>query len=553
LKVNIMATRDGLLHVDTLDLYTARPRTTFIKQAAAELHVEEQTVKRDIGRLLQQLEQLQADHIRQLQAKQEQPQYQMTEAEEQAARELLESPNLVERITADFAACGVVGEQTNLLVGYLAATSRKLSDPLAAVVQSSSAAGKTSLMDAVLSFIPPEDKVRYSAVTGQSLFYMGNGQLKHKVLAIAEDGGAEQAAYALKLLQSDGELTIATTGRDGHTGRIGTQQYRVEGPTALLLTTTQIDVDEELVNRCILLTVNEDRAQTRAIHAQQRAAETLQGQLARDRRNAVRTLHHNAQRLLKPLRVVNPYADRLTYLDSRTGTRREHVKFLALIRTIALLHQHQRRKVTRSVSEATANGAPIEYIEATLEDIALANRLAHEVLGRSIDDLPPQTRKLLRLIDAMASEACRQQGIERTAYRFTRREVREHTGWGNTQLKIHLRRLEDLEYLIVHSGGPGRRMVYELLYDGRGSEGQRRLLGLLDVDQLTKCTYDSNRSGQNAHRSARGRGEVGPKSAPSRGKKINATPASPNGNGRFPTKAPKKRNSPAQKTADSKS
>ena len=72
---------------------------------------------------------------------------------------------------------GVVGEETNKLVGYLAATSSKLEQPLAVVIQSSSAAGKSSLMDAVLALMPEEERVQYSAMTGQSLFYMGETNL----------------------------------------------------------------------------------------------------------------------------------------------------------------------------------------------------------------------------------------------------------------------------------------------------------------------------------------------------------------------------------------
>jgi hypothetical protein len=92
--------------------------------------------------------------------------------------------------------------------------------PLAIVVQSSSAAGKSSLMDAVLAFMPEEERIKYSAMTGQSLFYMGETNLKHKILAIAEEEGASRASYALKLLQSEGELTIASTGKDPNTGRM---------------------------------------------------------------------------------------------------------------------------------------------------------------------------------------------------------------------------------------------------------------------------------------------------------------------------------------------
>jgi hypothetical protein len=46
--------------------------------------------------------------------------------------------------------------------------------PLAVIVQSTSAAGKSALMDAVLAFVPAEDRVRFSAMTGQSLFYMAS-------------------------------------------------------------------------------------------------------------------------------------------------------------------------------------------------------------------------------------------------------------------------------------------------------------------------------------------------------------------------------------------
>jgi len=91
----------------------------------------------------------------------------------------------------------VVGERTNKLMGYLAATSRKLEAPLAVVIQSSSAAGKSSLMEAVLALMPEEERVQYSAMTGQSLFYLGETDLQHKILAIVEEEGAERASYAL--------------------------------------------------------------------------------------------------------------------------------------------------------------------------------------------------------------------------------------------------------------------------------------------------------------------------------------------------------------------
>jgi DNA primase len=247
----------------------------------------------------------------------------------------------------------------------------------------------------------------------------------------------------------------------------------------IFLTTTAITVDEELLNRCLILTVNEDRDQTRAIHQAQRQRRTLQGLLAQQDRQQTLALHRNAQRLLRPLLVANPYAEQLTFPDDKTRVRRDFPKYLSLIQAIALLHQHQ-----RPVKSIEHQGRQVEYIEVTPDDIAVANRLAHEVLGRSLDELPPQTRRLLTLIDSMVTAACQQQGLERCDYRFSRRDVREHTGWGHSQLAVHLRRLEQLEFLLIHRGSRGRSFVYELLYTRPGADTTRTLAGLTPVERL---------------------------------------------------------------------
>ena len=274
-------------------------------------------------------------------------------------------------------------------------------------------------------------------------------------------------------------LTIASTGKDPTTGRLTTHTYRVQGPVMLLLTTTAPELDEELRNRCLVLTVDEDRAQTRAIHRQQRERQTLAGLLAERDRVRVRKLHQDAQRLLRPLLVVNPYARALTFRDDRTRTRRDHLKYLTLIRALALLHQHQ-----RPLKTVMHHAERVEYVEVTLEDIAVANRLAHEVLGRSLDELAPQTRRLLGLLAAMVREACERQALARATYRFTRRDVRRFTGWSDFQVRTHLDRLISLEYVLVHRGSRGQGFVYELLYDGQGQDGEPFVMGLVDVEGL---------------------------------------------------------------------
>ena len=515
LRVNVLVVRERprrgeVFHVDSLDLYSARARGVFARAAGEELAVAEELIARDLGRVLLACEEHVERAVRGAQAPAEAV-VELSEPERREALGLLQDPELVARIVADFARVGMVGEQNNCLIGYLAAVSRKLDRPLALIVQSTSAAGKSALQEAVLAMVPEEERVSFSAMTGQSLFYMGETDLQHKVLAVAEEEGAERASYALKLLQSEGELRIASTGKDGQTGRLVTHTYTVRGPVAIFLTTTTIDVDEELLNRCVVLSVDEEREQTRAIHERQRERETLEGLLAEQERSRVLKVHKDAQRLLEPLAVVNPYARHLTFSDAQTRTRRDHLKYLTLIRTIALLHQHQRPRRT-----ATVQGEQLVYIEATREDIVLANRLAHGVLGRSLDELPPGTRRLLGLIERHVAALVKERGVGRERVRFSRRELREGLGWGDTQLKVHLARLASLELVWCHRG-PHGAYLYELAWNGESTEdGAPRLAGLIDPEQLDAHAYEQDRSGSGEDRSGAGRPPVGGRSVPGR-------------------------------------
>ena len=458
LRVNLLVARQDRTHVDTLDLYVARQRRMFLREAAEELYVEEDVLKRDLGRLLRELESYQDQLLRQMRAPQEPEVPVMTDAQQHEARELLRDPRLIERILADYQAGGLVGEETNKLACYLTCTSRLLPRPLAVLVQSSSAAGKTSLLEATLALMPPEAVHRMSSLTGQALYYMGTCALQHKILAVAEEAGVAEAAYALKLLQSDGRLRIATVGKDSGTGRPVTQHYEVEGPVAMLLTTTAERPDEELANRCLTLSVCEQPEQTATIHDRQRAAylPAPEDGAESGERDRIRSRHQHAQRLLEPREVVIPYADRLTFRTDQVRYRREHAQYLSLIATVALLHQYQRQQVLRE-------GKPC--VVATLADLRVANRLAAAVLGVGRDELLPQAKLLLEQWDALVTRYALEQHRARQAVWLTQRQLRETLGWNDRALRRQLSRLIELEYVLAKRTGRGNQRTYQLLYE----------------------------------------------------------------------------------------
>jgi len=477
LRVNVRLTDNGNFHLDTIDLYQARARSLFAQSAAKLCGASEQQVSADLLRLI---EKLKAARLAMRKNGDEQNQHEapMTPAEREAALHYLKDPKLTERIVEDFRKCGLVGERATVLTAYLAAVSRKLSEPLAVLIVARSGAGKSALQDALCAFVPPEEAVRVTRLTGQALFYKDPYSLQRKVLLIAEDEGAAQAVYSLRTLASDQRLSIAATRTDPQSGKLHTEHYEVYGPVVIVLTTTSPEpFDEETRSRFVQLTMDESAAQTKAILERQRRSFTLEGVLERATAEAVQRLHHNAQRLLRPLAVVNPYVEQLTYPSDRLMHRREQKKYLALINAIALLHQHQ-----REVKRAARGDVELEYVEVTIADIALANELAREVLARGLDELAAPVRGLYDELRTLCVKRAEEMNCQPEAVLLSRREIREATGWSDWQVRSYCRQLVEMEYLYATVNGNGRPCVYSL---ARAEEnGRDGLRGLTDVAAL---------------------------------------------------------------------
>lgn len=457
LKITLKTERSGKLHVDTLDLYHAKSRKTLLQDLSCFFEESPAVIDGDIAKLIKIGEEFSpgqgasggvvAAVV-------------MTEDERGEAEAFGKAENLTDLIMDDYRACGLVGEESNILLCYLAAVSRKTAEPISVLVLSSSGAGKSALQDATLRLCPPEDVVKLTSLTGRALFYKGAGSLKHKILALEEEAGVKQASYAIRNLISAGELIIETTVKDLGSGRLTTVQNRVEGPTTVLITTTNPDVDPETKSRFFVTGVDESREQTRAILENQRRRRTWEGKSGNDGREAVCRRHWNFQRLLKPMAVVNPYAEQLIYSDDRLQSRRDQPKYLNLINAVAFMRQM--RKAVKS-----HNGR--EYVEVDEDDLELANKLAEEILGQNLDDLNRVSRDLLVQLERMVQERIVKQTDPEQGSKprvqditFTRRDIREYTGWPNMRVVRYLKQLVDMELVVARTGRLGWRYVYSL-------------------------------------------------------------------------------------------
>jgi DNA primase catalytic core len=458
LKVNVRVQHRDRFHLDTFDLYNARARSAFIATAEQVTGADKAALDGDLCALVNHLEAHQEQQIfAKLKIEDTTPAL-SPEAEAEALK-ILKSPKLLDVVIQDLHRCGLVGEETNLSVAWLVSLSRKLDRPLGVCVMSRSAAGKSSLLEAVAQFVPDEDRHQYTALTPQALFHMPENELTHKALFVAEDVGAEGASYSLKTIQSDGQLVMACTMKDEQTGQMQTKTKIVRGPVAVFLTSTSRSIDDELLNRLLVLTIDEGEEQTRRIHAAQRHAQTLQGILERRARPRLTQLHQNIQRLIRPLTVRNPVADSLRFGSAQLRSRRDNQKYLDLIRTIALAHQYQRD--VKSANDL--DGQPFHYIEATADDVALADRLMQAVLLDTLDETTPQARRLLALIRELTAHQARADKKRWDAVWWRCRELRERTGWSNRQVRQALEQLVEFEWLEQRGGGMGKLALYRLV------------------------------------------------------------------------------------------
>lgn len=346
------------------------------------------------------------------------------------------SGDIFEAVLKDYETLGIIGEEHNKLMCYLAATSRLMDTPLNILVLSSSGAGKSTLLDKTLKLMPPEDVVRASAITDKALYYMDS--LNGKILALEEAAGIKDI-YAIRTLISEGYLA-----QESVSGQRGKSNY-VKGGCSVFQTTTNPQINPETKSRFFILGVDESREQTRRILEMQRKSHTLEGLKDNSESEGIIRKHHAFQRMLEPYPVVNPYAEELFYEDDRLQARRDQPKFLNLCKAVAFLNQ---------MKKPLKNCNGVSYIEVDRSDIKQAMELASELLGISLDDLSLPARNLLDLLTKMGKQI------------FTRKDVMDFTGWTKTRLHIHLTELIEMELVLPESSKKGQPQTYKLLYHG---------------------------------------------------------------------------------------
>jgi len=460
LRVNIRAEKGNEKYIDNVELYSARSRSLFSSMLSEVLSLEALHIEKH---LLEIVEYLEAERDLLFEEREEKI-HELTEEERHLGMGLLTDVNIFDRIVGDIETLGYVGESVNKQLLYLAASSRKLPDPISVIIVSRSSAGKSYLIDTIKKLIPPEDVVSVTSLSDQALNYLPEEGLLHKFLVMGEAVHSEIIEHQLREMLSNHELSRLVTMKDVKSGVMSSQIIRKDVIASLVMSSTDNNINPENASRSFVINTDESEAQTKNIHEQQRNKYTLEQYDKKE--NLIPLIiktHHAAQRLLKMRIIVNPFVHLIDFPSALMRSRRDNERFIDLIAAVCFLRQFQKKE---KVQKQNKTGELIHYIECDIRDYEIAYNIMRNILPSTLTNFPKSAIELYSGMRKIIGKKAQEQGLKPVEVSVTQRELRELTGMSQMYVKRNMRILSDYEYIIASSSARQRsRKSYRLLAD----------------------------------------------------------------------------------------
>lgn len=455
-----------------LDLYNDNQLEKLTRKTAERLEIGTSVIAASLAELTEQLETYRLQQIQLKESEYKVQTKQLTDKEVRAAQAFLKQPNLMKQTNEMIGKAGMIGEESNSLLMFLIFTSRKRSQPLHVVSLGASGTGKTHLQEKVGELIPEEDKIEITTLSENAFYYFGQRELKNKLILIEDLDGAENVLYPLRELQSKKRIskTIAHKNTKGETRTI---HLIVEGPVSVSGCTTQEHIYEDNANRSFLIYLDESKEQDTRIMEYQRKLSA--GKVNREQEEQAAELLRNCQRLLQPIKVINPFAELLNIPEEVLKPRRTNNHYLQFIEVVTYYHQYQReQKADEETGEI--------YIETTLEDVAEANKLLKEILLRKSDELTGACRNYLESVKNYLEHEGKKQ--------FTNQEIRKALRVNQSNQKRYNLSLINNYYIKKVEGKTGTAFSYEIVSYQEFQELRNHITSVLDnsLEKLNQFT-----------------------------------------------------------------
>ena len=461
-----------------VDLYHDVQVEKLIRRTADKLEIGTTQLYSSIAQLTEQLESYRLKLIEKEKDHKPKPK-QLTEQEREEAITFLKQETLNNETSKLIAKAGIIGEETNRLIMWYVYTSRKLARPLHIISFGSSGTGKSHLQEKVAELIPEEDKIEITSLTQNAFYYFGTDELGHKLILIEDFDGALTALYPIRELQSKQRISKTLTIKDNK-GNTKTIHLKVQGPVSVAGCTTQEQVYEDNANRSFLIYLDESKEQDEKVMHYQRLLAA--GKVSMQQEHETKALLQNVQRVLKPVTIINPYAEYLAIPTEVFKPRRTNAHYLGFIEAVTFYHQYQREEC---INEDTGE----VYIKVSIADIEIANSLIKEILLRKSDELNKATRTYFEFLKAWLKAE------NKTT--FSTKEVRQALRTNSSNQKRYMLCLLSNGYVKKVKGKKATGFLYEVSSFAEYEELKQKVNSILDEIVVKLKEAKKNLSQQN--------------------------------------------------------
>ncbi len=429
-----------------IDLYEDKQVEKLCHEVAEKLSVRKDLLTADLYRLTELLE----NHIQKIvqQNNETNTTTQILTAKERSELEsFAKQPKLLKRINELLGNAGIVGEQSNRIFLFLIALSHKMPETLHALIQGSSGSGKTRLLKQVSDCMPKENVTKLTRLSDKVLYNFPENYFINRLLCLEDiDGLSEEAEFAFRELQSNGELNSATSIKLDN-GQITSGQKTVKGPIASLACTTHGEIYEDNMSRVFLIAVDESMEQTKRIIEYQNCVAA--GAINREDEENTKKFIQKFISIIQPYKVINPFAQKIQLPEEAQKIRRLNDLFQSFVKMITILNQYQRKQDER------------KRLVTEIEDIETAVAVMFESIVLKVDELDGSLRQFYEQLKMYLQQ--QYNGTHKTA-EFTLREVRHALKGSKTQVFRYANDLTNLEYIKQCGGFSNRGFTYKIMY-----------------------------------------------------------------------------------------
>jgi hypothetical protein len=448
----------------TLDLYNDNQTDKLQRTLCDKWELKLIEVSRTLHALTLQLEDYRLQELRFV-GKNPQQQFTISEEEKKKAIQFLKNKNLLPELVKTLNTTGILGEDENAVILFLALASYKFTNPFSVLCLAKSGIGKSYILQKLSECMPPNSYSFHTRISANALYYFDSSMIQDKALLIEDLEWTTQMLQPLATLQTQGRLvnTRATKDKDG---MLHSTTFEVVANLCLVACAYSDKNFEEISLPFLCLHLNHSQNQDILVMEYQKQCKA--GQIKNDEVKQAQQLLKCVIATLQNVSIINPFATLINLPDEVAYPRKSLLLLLNFIEIITYFFQYQREQIIdKSTGEV--------FIKTHPQDIELAFKFLRNNLFRRADELTTSVRGFYNWLAKFLNEANPSTGSGQ-ATQFTALDIRKAKAIHPRTLNRYLQELKLYSYIQVVGGNKNREgFIYKLTQFGNQSDTQSKI------------------------------------------------------------------------------